>query len=152
MEHNGDLFSCDHFVHPNFYLGNIMETPLEQLVASPFQRKFGLDKWNKLPQCCRECSVLFACNGGCPKDRFIEGPDGECELNYLCKGYKRFFTHIDPYMRLMANLLRQGQPARLISGTLNQGKQREQKVRPNDPCPCGSGRKFKKCYMDKFWG
>jgi uncharacterized protein len=149
MEHNGDLFSCDHFVFPDYYLGNIMETPMTQLVASSFQRKFGRDKWDKLPRYCRECPVLFACNGGCPKDRFIKTPDGEDGLNYLCAGYKRFFTHIDPYMRLMAQLLRQGQPAWLIMDILRQREQPKRKVGPNDPCPCGSGRKFKKCCMGK---
>ena len=149
MEHNGDLFSCDHFVFPDYYLGNIMETPMTQLVASPFQRKFGRDKWDKLPRYCRECPVLFACNGGCPKDRFIKTPDGEDGLNYLCAGYKRFFTHIDPYMRLMAQLLRQGQPTWLIMDILRQREQPKRKVGPNDPCPCGSGRKFKKCCMGK---
>jgi uncharacterized protein len=150
MEHNGDLFSCDHFVFPDYYLGNIMETPMTQLVASPFQRKFGRDKWDKLPRYCRECPVLFACNGGCPKDRFIKTPDGEDGLNYLCAGYKRFFTHIDPYMRLMAQLLRQGQPAWLIMDILRQSEQPKRKVGPNDPCPCGSGRKFKKCCMGRI--
>ncbi len=151
MEHNGDLFSCDHFVYPEFYLGNITETPLAQLVASPFQRKFGLDKWDKLPRYCRKCPVLFACNGGCPKDRFIKTPDGEDGLNYLCAGYKQFFTHIDPYMRLMANLIRQGQPAWLIVDILRQKEQPKRKIGPNEPCPCGSGKKFKKCCMGKIW-
>jgi uncharacterized protein len=120
MEHNGDLFSCDHFVYPDYYLGNIMEAPITQLVASPFQREFGRNKWDELPRYCRKCPVLFACNDGCPKDRFIETPDGEDGLNYLCAGYKRFFTHIDPYMRQMAALIRQGQPAWLIMEILRQ--------------------------------
>ncbi|MCS7191420.1 MAG: hypothetical protein NZ937_00340 [Armatimonadetes bacterium] len=81
----------------------------------------------------RECPVLFACNGGCPKDRFIKTPDGENGLNYLCAGYKRFFTYIDSYMRLMANLLRQGQPAWLIMETLLQKERPKQKLRPNEP-------------------
>lgn len=121
MERNGDLFSCDHYVYPDYYLGNIMQIPLAQMVASPFQRKFGMGKWDTLPRMCRQCEVLFACHGGCPKDRFIRTPDGEEGLNYLCEGYKRFFTHIAPYMQTMAQLIRVGQPAwrimEVLSGT-----------------------------------
>ena len=102
MERNGDLFSCDHYVSPDYYLGNIMQTSLGQMVASPFQRRFGTDKWDTLPRMCRKCDVLFACHGGCPKHRFIRTPDGEVGLNYLCEGYQRFFTHIAPYMQAMA--------------------------------------------------
>lgn len=114
MEHNGDLFSCDHFVHPDYYLGNILQIPLAKMASAPFQRKFGLDKWDKLPRYCQECPVLFACHGGCPKDRFLKTPTGEEGLNYLCAGYRRFFTHIEPYMRTMARLLHKGQPPALI--------------------------------------
>ena len=108
LEHNGDLYSCDHFVEPAYLLGNIQETRMIELVASDQQRKFGQDKQDSLPRYCRECDVRFACNGGCPKDRFIHTPDGEPGLNYLCAGYKLFFHHIDPSMQTMANLLRQG--------------------------------------------
>ncbi len=111
MERNGDLFSCDHFVDPEYFLGNIKERPLAQMVASDFQRRFGADKWDSLPCYCKRCEVLFACHGGCPKDRFICTPDGEEGLNYLCAGYYRFFTHIAPAMQAMAQLLRTGRPA-----------------------------------------
>jgi len=111
MEHNGDLYSCDHFVEPRHLLGNILETPLIELVGSEQQLKFGLNKKASLPRYCRECPVLFACNGGCPKNRTDLTPDGEAGLNHLCKGYKAFFTHIDQPMRMMAGLLRQGHPA-----------------------------------------
>jgi uncharacterized protein len=111
LEHNGDLYSCDHFVEPAYLLGNIQETHLIELVASDQQRKFGQDKQDTLPRYCRECEVRFACNGGCPKDRFILTPDGEAGLNYLCAGYKLFFHHIDRPMRIMADLLRQGRYA-----------------------------------------
>ncbi|MCB0137228.1 MAG: anaerobic sulfatase maturase, partial [Caldilineaceae bacterium] len=102
IEHNGDLFSCDHFVEPKYRLGNIQEIPLLDMVALPQQRQFGLDKRDTLPQYCRDCEVRFACNGGCPKNRFIETPDGEAGLNYLCDGYKLFFHHINQPMRVMA--------------------------------------------------
>ncbi|MEY3866559.1 MAG: hypothetical protein RLZZ338_450 [Cyanobacteriota bacterium] len=111
LEHNGDLYSCDHFVEPDYKLGNIQETPMIELIASERQRQFGYAKFDTLPQYCRNCEVRFACNGGCPKNRFIDTPDGEMGLNYLCAGYKAFFTHIDQPMRMMADLLRQGRYA-----------------------------------------
>lgn len=116
LEHNGDLYSCDHYVYPENKLGNIMEQPLHTLVNSPQQRAFGLDKRDSLPRYCRQCSVRFACNGECPKHRFISTPDGEPGLNYLCAGYKLFFEHIDPFMKFMANELRcQRPPANVMS-------------------------------------
>ncbi|MDX5337259.1 MAG: SPASM domain-containing protein, partial [Marinobacter sp.] len=111
LEHNGDLYSCDHFVEPDYRLGNIQDTPMIDLIASEQQRQFGQAKADTLPTYCQNCEVRFACNGGCPKNRFLETPDGEPGLNYLCAGYKAFFTHIDRPMRLMAQLLRQGRYA-----------------------------------------
>jgi uncharacterized protein len=105
IEHSGDLYSCDHYVYPENKLGNIMESPLESMVASPQQRRFGVAKRNSLPRYCRECEVRFACNGECPKHRFLQTPDGEPGLNYLCAGYKLFFNHIAPYMEFMAGEL-----------------------------------------------
>ena len=106
MEHNGDLYSCDHFVEPRFRLGNIKETHLLDMVASPQQRRFGRDKRDSLPRLCLECDVRFACHGGCPKDRFRDDPYGEPGLNYLCAGYKAFFGHVTRPMRHMESLLR----------------------------------------------
>jgi uncharacterized protein len=148
MEHNGDVYSCDHFVYPENKLGNIMESPLESLVTSPQQAKFGTDKRDTLPKFCRECDVRFACHGECPKRRFIRTPDGEAGLNYLCAGYKAFFHHVDPYMRFMAGELRQGRPpANVMQWVRSRETELAFKSSPgrNDPCPCGSGRKFKKC-------
>jgi uncharacterized protein len=110
LEHNGDLFSCDHFVEPRHKLGNIADTPLAGLVASTRQRTFGRDKRDALPPTCRDCPVRFICNGGCPKDRFLSTSHGEPGLNYLCEGFKAFFTHIHRPMALMADLLRQRRP------------------------------------------
>lgn len=147
IEHNGDLYSCDHYVYPENKLGNIMEQPLDSLVNSRQQQAFGQDKLNSLPRYCLDCEVRFACNGECPKHRFIRTPDGEDGLNYLCEGYKEFFNHIDPYMRFMANeLVRQRPPANVMAWA----RERDAgfpsyKVGRNDPCPCGSGIKFKKC-------
>jgi uncharacterized protein len=115
IEHNGDLYSCDHYVYPRHKLGNVMNHSLGEMVNSPQQMKFGSDKSDSLPKFCRECEVRFACNGECPKHRFIQTPDGEDGLNYLCPAYKKFFNHINPAMRTMARLLQTGQaPARIM--------------------------------------
>jgi uncharacterized protein len=105
LEHNGDLYACDHYVYPKYKLGNIADRPLNDLVLSPQQIKFGSDKLDTLPKYCLKCDVRFACHGECPKHRFIKTPDGEDGLNYLCAGYKKFFHHIDPHMRAMCDLL-----------------------------------------------
>ena len=115
LEFNGDVYSCDHFVEPAHRLGNISEHHLGELVGSERQRRFGQDKRDTLPAFCRDCDVLFACNGGCPKDRLIEAPDGEPGLNYLCAGFKEFFAHADEPMRAMCALLRAGRaPAEIV--------------------------------------
>jgi uncharacterized protein len=106
LEHNGDLFSCDHFVYPEYMLGNISETPMINLSKSQKQFEFGLDKRNKLPQYCLQCDVRYACHGECPKHRFLNTPDGKQGLNYLCEGYKQFFHHVEPYMEYMSNELK----------------------------------------------
>jgi uncharacterized protein len=146
LEHNGDLYSCDHFVEPDYLLGNILDTPLIELVSSDAQRQFGLNKRDVLPLYCQKCPVRFACHGECPKNRFIETPTGESGLNYLCAGYRAFFAHIDQPMKRMTTLLRQGRaPADVVMP-----KQRRPtpsaKTGRNDPCPCGSGLKYKKCH------
>jgi uncharacterized protein len=150
LEHNGDLYSCDHYVEPDHKLGNIVVTPLAQLVSSEKQRKFGRDKLDSLPRYCRDCEVLFACHGECPRNRFITTPDGEPGLNYLCAGYKLFFNHIDQPMKLMANLLRQGRFAdEIMQIPATEDASRgaaEAKAGRNDPCPCGSGKKLKHCH------
>jgi uncharacterized protein len=150
LEHTGDLYSCDHFVEPDFKLGNIRETHMADLVASARQRKFGTDKRDSLPKYCRECSVRFACNGGCPKDRFIATPDGEPGLNYLCAGLKMFFEHVDKPMRMMARLLKAERPPAEIMHwyAMEDERWREQarKLGRNEACPCGSGRKVKHCH------
>jgi uncharacterized protein len=105
VEHNGDVYSCDHYVYPRYQLGNLLNTSLAALVDSPQQQAFGRAKSATLPRFCRECPVRFACHGECPKHRFLRTPDGEPGLNYLCAGYKKFFTHIDSPMRTMAALL-----------------------------------------------
>jgi uncharacterized protein len=110
MEHTGDVYSCDHFVYPEHKLGSIADTSLAELVSSQQQNIFGNNKRDLLPRMCRECEVRFACNGECPKHRFLNTPDGEPGLNYLCAAYKYFFNYIDPYMKFMAAELQAGRP------------------------------------------
>lgn len=118
MEHNGDVYSCDHFVEPDYRLGNIAADSFTELLALPQQRQFGRDKRTTLPRQCRECPVRWVCNGGCPKDRFATTADGEPGLNYLCAGYYRFFTHAWPAMETMAGLIRVGRsPADIMDPT-----------------------------------
>ncbi len=119
IEHNGDVYSCDHYVYPEYRLGNLMNRSLGDMVNSARQRTFGTDKRDTLPRYCRECPVRFACHGECPKHRFLRTPSGEPGLNYLCAGYRRFFLHVDPHMQKMANLLRQGRPAAHIMSDFN---------------------------------
>ncbi|UCH11690.1 MAG: anaerobic sulfatase maturase [Fidelibacterota bacterium] len=149
MEHNGDLYSCDHFVTREDFLGNIAERPLVEVVNGEQQVRFGQDKRDTLPRYCRECRFLEYCHGGCPKDRICKTPDGEPGLNYLCAGYQHFYAHSLPVMEQMAKCLRVGRPARDYQDieTLIQDEVRTQgiPVGRNDPCPCGSGRKYKKC-------
>lgn len=110
VEHNGDVYSCDHFVYPEYKLGNIREDALLEMVKSSRQRKFGAEKLNHLPQYCIECDYRFACHGECPKHRFEITPNGEPGLNYLCKAYKKFFAHVHPYMQFMADELAAHRP------------------------------------------
>jgi uncharacterized protein len=145
LEHNGDLYSCDHFVEPAYLLGNIMEKEITELTASERQYRFGQDKRNSLPKVCLECDVLFACRGECPKNRFLTTPAGEPGLNYLCEGWKVFFHHIDFPMQILAGLIRRGYPAAEVMRVLAL-EEAFAKAGRNDPCPCGSGRKFKRCH------
>ncbi|MGC6455204.1 MAG: anaerobic sulfatase maturase [Coraliomargaritaceae bacterium] len=110
MEHDGDVYACDHYVYPKYKLGNLMNTSLGKLADSQAAVDFGNAKRDKLPQYCRDCSVRFACNGECPKHRFTWTPDGEWGLNYLCPSYKKFFKHIDQPMKIMADLYRSQRP------------------------------------------
>lgn len=111
LEHSGDLYSCDHFVEPNYKLGNIMEDSLVDLVTSDQQRSFGQEKQHTLPKYCRECEFVFTCHGECPKNRVLKTSDGEDGLNWLCVGLKDFFEHTDRHMRIMADLLNKRQYA-----------------------------------------
>ena len=143
LEHNGDLYSCDHFVEPKYKLGNIHETHMLTLVASPEQRKFGDDKRDALTAQCRGCKVRNWCNGGCPKDRFALSKDGEPGQNYLCPGLELFFTHTGPAFSVMAQLFRNGRaPADVMAWIAVEDAKRG----PFQPCACCSGKKFRSCH------
>lgn len=134
LEHNGDLYACDHFVEPDYLLGNIQQSHMAELVGSDRQYQFGRDKLETLPQYCKNCEVRFACHGECPKNRFLTTPDGEPGLNYLCAGYKAFFTHVDRPLRMLTDLLRQGREAGEVMRKL------AAEDRANQPKPAGFGR------------
>lgn len=122
LEHNGDLYVCDHYVYPGYRLGNIRETPLDTLARAPEQHRFGRAKSTTLPKYCQECAYRFACNGGCPKHRFAAAPTGEPGLNYLCQSYRGFLGHSEGPMKTMADLLRQGRPAAGVSALLGHNR------------------------------
>jgi uncharacterized protein len=111
LEADGSVYSCDHYVYPEFKLGNLGEKTLGELVFSEKQKAFGEAKTETLASFCKQCEFLFACRGECPKNRFAAAPSGETGVSYLCRGLKKFFTHIDPWMRLMAKELRAGRTA-----------------------------------------
>ncbi|MDV5170420.1 anaerobic sulfatase maturase [Photobacterium rosenbergii] len=114
MEHDGSVFACDHYVYPDYWLGNVLSDDLAQMVERSVAEGFGPHKERTLPRWCRECDVLNACWGGCPKHRFATSPDGEPGLHYLCAGYQKFFRHIRKYLRAMATLLENGLPASYV--------------------------------------
>ncbi len=120
MEHNGDVYSCDHFVFPRNWLGNIHTHSLPKMLYGPRQTAFSRLKREGLPRQCRQCPWLKACHGECPRLRFLHTADGEPGLNYLCAGYQRYFSHVAPYMDYMTQLLRADQPASLIMSALRQ--------------------------------
>jgi uncharacterized protein len=149
IEHNGDFYSCDHFVDPEHRLGNIQQTSIGDLLESPEQRAFGQAKLDSLPRMCRACRVRDMCNGGCPRNRFLSTPDGQTGLNYLCAGYQQFFEHCQPFVSAIATMWRQQHGEQSAPRTLGTEPRSASKPGRNDPCPCGSGKKYKKCCMLK---
>ncbi|MBI0583444.1 MAG: anaerobic sulfatase maturase [Methanomassiliicoccus sp.] len=134
-EHDGSIYSCDHYVYPEHRLGRIQEVELSEMVSSDQQARFGREKARGLPAQCRECEFLFACHGECPRNRFIRNPDGGTGLNYLCPGLRRFFIHVGPWMKLMADGIRAGRTAEDIARAQAPGRERERADRPS-----GNGR------------
>ncbi len=158
LEHDGGLYACDHYVSPEYYLGNIKDKTIAEMTESDQQRKFGNDKRDTLPEYCKKCDYLKYCWGACPKDRILKTPDGEDGLAYLCEGYMAFYKHTIPTFEKMAAVLRMGRPASdykyLDQIQAQQHRQMmappprtqpRQKIGRNDPCPCGSGKKYKQC-------
>lgn len=151
LEHNGDVFSCDHFVEPAHRLGNIAEIPLAELADGPKQEGFGRSKRTTLPAYCRACDVRRYCNGECPKNRIVRTPDGEPGLNYLCAGYRSYFRTVGPWMEWIAGRLRRGDGPRRIrelvaahdGAVFGRGER-------NGRCPCGSGEKLKRCCLPRW--
>jgi uncharacterized protein len=148
VEHNGDFYSCDHFVNQDHYVGNLHDNSMSELLESPAQKAFGDAKVAALPRYCLECQVLAMCNGGCPKDRIAQTPDGEPGLNYLCEGLKRFFVFSRPHLANLAPQEPDGQPPEHLRQVVQEVNTRTfANVGRNDPCPCGSGKKYKKCCL-----
>ncbi|WDE95266.1 anaerobic sulfatase maturase [Lentisphaera profundi] len=141
IEHNGNVYSCDHFVYDKDLVGNIMTQSYEDIVDSPQQQQFGRDKYEKMPSKCLKCPVRPQCHGGCPAHRFTSTSNGEKHLNYLCEGYFNFFTHLNPYLKAMGLALRKRIPATEYFRFMP-----KQDLGRNDPCPCRSGKKYKSCH------
>jgi uncharacterized protein len=114
VEHDGSVYACDHYVYPEYRLGNVKTDNLGDMVDRSVALGFGPHKETTLPQYCRDCDVLGMCWGGCPKHRFATSPYGEPGLHYLCAGYKKFFMHVRKYLRPIAQLLEHGLPASMI--------------------------------------
>ena len=123
MEHNGDVYACDHFVYPEYLRGNIQHDSLVSITLSADQQRFGSDKHTRLPHHCQTCPYLHLCHGECPKNRIATTPDGEYGLNYLCPGLKKYFTHVTPHMQFMAEELRNHRPpSNIMQSNLVQSK------------------------------
>jgi uncharacterized protein len=163
IEHNGDVYACDHYVFPDYKLGNIHTDSLVSMMYSPKQLKFGQEKRTLLPRDCQECEYLFACNGECPKNRIINTPSGEPGLNYLCEGLKYFYRHVAPFMDFMAEELANERPPAnvmqwaqqrvkrrpVVKNTVDNAAGMKANIKPNDFCPCGSGKRYKQCCRNK---
>lgn len=147
LEANGDVYNCDHYVYPEHKLGNIHHQSLKEMNNSAQAIKFGLDKQRKLTGQCQSCEFRFACHGGCPKHRFSTSQTGEALHNYFCEGYRHFFRHSAPTMRLMRDLIARGRAPSEAMFILHRQKAvvSEMAQGRNAPCPCGSGKKFKRC-------
>ena len=149
IEHDGGIYSCDHFVNREHYVGNLASSPLSQLVDSEEQRQFGENKRSLLPQQCHSCSWLEVCNGGCLKDRFAISDDNEPGLNYLCDGLRRFYSYAEKPLKQVIRQRKAGKdPEAIMAGLREETRKRWKGIGRNDPCPCGSGLKAKNCCWD----
>ena len=110
IEADGSVYDCDHFVFPQYRLGNLRDKTILELIYSPQHQQFARQKTDQLASTCRSCEWLFACHGECPRNRFLPDTDGRFTVNYLCEGYRQFFQHVAPYMKFMADELREKRP------------------------------------------
>ena len=150
VEQDGGVYSCDHFVYPEYRIGDISSAHLGELADSLVQLGFGESKSSALTTQCRSCEWLAVCNGGCPKDRFAISEDGEPGHNHLCSGLMRFFSYVRPAVNLVTALSKQGHSPDVIMSHLREQLSTIWKgVGRNDPCPCGSGKKAKSCCWEK---
>lgn len=148
VEHNGDVYACDHFVFPEYWRGNILDTPLQEIVQSPKQQAFGLAKRTSLPQSCKECSYRSICNGGCPKNR-IKGVNSSSG-HLLCSSYYHFFAYIGDYVKNSIRAMEKRRPIEaIIASNRDLFKAKWKAVGRNDSCLCGSKKKFKVCCRDR---
>ncbi len=146
LEHDGSVYSCDHFVTPEHRIGDFETSFLAELVDSPVQRRFGENKSATLPDQCRTCRWLIVCYGSCPKDRFVTAEDGTPGLNYLCQGLRHFFAHAEgPLGRVIESRKKGMRPQDIMARLRADSAARWRGVGRNDPCPCGSGLKAKQC-------
>jgi uncharacterized protein len=145
VEHNGNFYSCDHYAEPEYLVGNIMDTGLDELLDSEVQKNFGRLKLNTLPRYCINCEVREMCNGECPKNRLLKTPDGEEGLNYLCAGYKKFFNHAKPFIDAVATTWRNQN--KVVKPNPPDSNMTSADISRNAPCPCGSGKKYKRCCL-----
>lgn len=146
LESNGDVYQCDHYVYPDYKLGNIHDSHLQELNCSQEAIQFGQDKKSTLPPACLKCEYRFACHGGCPKHRFVNVPNSKYQHNYFCEGYKSFFKHSEPAMKQMKELIMSGRsPADLMYQYNQKNIVKNKSIGRNDPCFCNSGKKYKKC-------
>ena len=146
LEHDGNVYSCDHFVSPRHRIGSLTSDPLDDLVDSPSQRAFGESKHDSLPGQCLACPWLSVCNGGCPKDRFALAENGEAGLNHLCSGLRQFYARAEQPLKMIGQMRQRGlSPEAITAGLRSAALGRWQSIGRNDPCLCGSGRKAKNC-------
>ncbi len=142
LEHNGDVYSCDHYVFDDYRIGNITNRRYVELVDGDRQTAFGVAKEKNLTPKCRSCAVLDLCNGGCPAHQLIPVKNSPHHLNYLCEGYERFFKHMKPFLVAMGEAIRNRLPAHQYFRFMSPAKLG---IGRNDPCPCNSGKKYKQC-------
>ena len=146
VEKDGGVYACDHFVRPEYRLGSLWETSLGALAQGEAMTTFGEAKRAALTDHCRACSWLSLCGGACPKDRFGLSPEGEAGQYYLCAGLERYFAYAVPLLKEAMRLSAQGKaPQAIMAALVQEERARFRGVSRNDPCPCGSGKKFKSC-------